>query len=356
MQPTPSKLQAPPKTYLLLTPSLHGLRFFAAVLVFFGHMGWALAGANGSLYFLVLSGYAVTRLMIREWSLTGKLDIQAFWVGRAKKLIPPFFVAMLITILIKLWIGAPINWEHALSMFVFVGNYYNAFFNHPTAGFSLYWTLSLLVQFYLLWPICFSYFMKKSKRTLALVTLLCICGPAILRAALIEQGPTIFPYIYNSFESRADALALGCLLGLSASQNLFERFRPWIAKTGAEPFLTLTLLFYLGSREDSFRLSWGLTLQSVFICLLIIQLILLKSHPAWKWLSTPAVVYLGSLSFLFYLFHGIGKSVGLHAPFGVLMQTGVGLLVTFLIAALLQPFFLKLSTPSGAPNAPANLT
>ncbi len=324
---------------LLLTPSLQGLRFFAALLVFFGHMGWNFAGANGSLYFLVLSGYAVTRLLVREWSLTGKIAISAFWRNRAKKLFPPFALAMAVTLVIKLLIGAPILWNHALSMLIFVGNYYNAFFKHPAAGFSLYWTLSLLVQYYILWPICFAYLMEKSRIHLIAITSLWILIPLCIRATLIHRGSSIFPYIYNSFESRVDALAIGSLLGLTATRPLFEKLKPWIARTGCEPILILSLLFYLGAQDDLIRLSWGLSAQSLLICVLIVQMVLLKNHSAWKWLSHPTTVYLGSLSYLFYLFHGIGKSIGLKIPAGVAAQSIGGLTATLLLAALLQPWF-----------------
>ncbi len=339
--------QKPPPGYpLFLTPALQGMRFFAAIFVFLGHMGWTFAGANGSLYFLVLSGYAVTRLLIREWEQLGTIDLLRFWKRRAQKLLPPFFFAMLLTVIIKDFIGAPIQWGHVLSMILFVGNYYNAIFNHPTEGFSLYWTISLLAQFYLLWPLCFSYFIEKSKLTLMWITLSLIIGPVMLRTLLIRRGLAIFPYLYNAFESRVDALALGCLFGLLASAVFFERLRPWIARTGAEPFLTLGLLLYLGTRENSFRLSWGLSLQALLLGILIIQLVLLQAHSIWKWLSARPMTYLGSLSYCFYLFHGFGKSIGIHAPLGDTAQTGIGVLATLGLSAAFAPWFNEKAVPT----------
>ena len=324
---------------LFLSPALQGLRFVAATLVFIGHMGWAFPGANGSLYFLVLSGYAVTRLFIYEWHKKNQLAIIPFLKKRWKKIIPGLVMAIVANLVLKAAIGAPIAWWHALSMSCLVGNYYNAFLNPPASSFASFWTLSLLFQFYFFWAICFASLFQKSDKTLKGVMLALMVGPLMLRLSLIHHGPSIFPYLYNSFETRIDTLATGCLFGLLAQGKFFEQIRRWGARTGIEPFFTISALLYLGLREDSFRLTVGFTLQSLLICLLIAQIIVLSNHRFWRWLSSPPLVYLGSLSYLFYLFHGIGKSIG-HAvaPQEVIIQTICGFLSTLAIAALLAPW------------------
>ena len=75
-----------PKTYI---PGLDGLRGLAVVAVVAYHLDapFAAGGFLGVDLFMVLSGFLITRLLIAELEDTGSIDIRAFWVRRAKRLL-----------------------------------------------------------------------------------------------------------------------------------------------------------------------------------------------------------------------------------------------------------------------------
>ena len=75
-------------------PALDGLRAVAvlAVLAFHGGMPWARGGFLGVDAFFVLSGYLITGLLLAEWEQYGRIDLRAFWVRRARRLLPALLV------------------------------------------------------------------------------------------------------------------------------------------------------------------------------------------------------------------------------------------------------------------------
>src|SRR5690554_1104574 len=77
-------------------PALDGLRGLAvaAVLAYHGGMAWAGGGFLGVDAFLVLSGYLITALLVAERSTNGSIDVRAFWLRRARRLLPALLLLL----------------------------------------------------------------------------------------------------------------------------------------------------------------------------------------------------------------------------------------------------------------------
>ncbi|MDQ3496254.1 MAG: acyltransferase, partial [Actinomycetota bacterium] len=76
--------------WLPYIPGLDGLRALAVIAVLLYHAGprWAPGGFLGVEIFFVISGYLITSLLLAEWRQRGHIDLAAFWVGRARRLLP----------------------------------------------------------------------------------------------------------------------------------------------------------------------------------------------------------------------------------------------------------------------------
>src|SRR5688500_6781923 len=55
-------------------------------------------GATGVLLFFVLSGYLITRLLIDERERTGRIDVVAFYMRRARRLLPALAIVLAVTL------------------------------------------------------------------------------------------------------------------------------------------------------------------------------------------------------------------------------------------------------------------
>ena len=88
-------------------PGLDGLRAIAVVAVLLYH-GQDLTGIPAFLkpqggflgveMFFVISGFLITALLVREQQATERIDLKAFWIRRARRLLPALYLFLLGTI------------------------------------------------------------------------------------------------------------------------------------------------------------------------------------------------------------------------------------------------------------------
>ena len=55
-------------------------------------------GFLGVEVFFVISGYLITFLILAQWRTTGRVELKAFWVGRARRLLPALYVVLVVTL------------------------------------------------------------------------------------------------------------------------------------------------------------------------------------------------------------------------------------------------------------------
>src|SRR3954464_4058096 len=97
MSTTEAPAPATSGTPLAHQPSLDGIRALAVLAVILFHAGntYATAGFIGVDMFLVLSGFLITTLLLRELALTGRVAVRAFWMRRARRLLPALILVLL---------------------------------------------------------------------------------------------------------------------------------------------------------------------------------------------------------------------------------------------------------------------
>src|SRR5881396_1438100 len=222
-------------------PGLDGLRMVAVFLVVFYHLGFPTAsGGHGVLIFFVLSGFLITWLLLKEQEQFGSISLRLFYLRRVLRIFPAFYCFWLLWTAAQLLFDKPIVWGQALSALAYLTNYYQAIFGDPDTGYSHTLSLGIEEQFYLLWPVCLLALGRDGQRIPAV--LVAVIGTVwVYRGVLqfvvgIDQG-----YIYEAFDTRADHLAIGCLLAVLLRSGRLPWLWGWLCIPWMS-ILTLSLL------------------------------------------------------------------------------------------------------------------
>jgi len=296
-------------TYLL---GLDGLRAIAISLVILYHFGfdWA-PGGRGVVLFFVLSGFLITRLLLREHARAGRISISRFYARRALRIFPAFYCYWLVVVVWLLVNGKTVPWGHAIASLAYTTDYFNAILGDPNTPFSHIWSLAIEEQFYLLWPILFVVLIPKPKY-LAL-TLAGLIGTVWLwRIALTLFTPTQEGYIYAAFDTRVDHILVGCLLAILSTSGRSSHLVKHLARKTYFPIVTLVLLVlsifggdWLGratGRQAEYRDVIGFAIEPIIIAVFLIQVVQLGARSPWSWLEWPPLRLIGRLSYSLYLY------------------------------------------------------
>lgn len=267
-------------------PSLSGLRAFASLAVVFTHVtAVAVPGKLAVTLFFVLSGYLITSRLSTELADTGAIRIWAFYVRRARRLLPAYYV----------WLAAVIVLlPHRITMetgaaALYLSDYFNAWVKRGIISHT--WSLSVEEHFYLLWPVVllkWSY-MRYFRQGLIAVFIAVQLARLVFGAA----HPT---YFYYSFEARVDALLIGCAMALWAKNEsplpaLLQARFAWLL-----PASGLALCMFM---PEALFSRVGDTVAAWCSALLIAQVV--ESRPVI--LNNRVTDYLGALSYSLYLYH-----------------------------------------------------
>jgi peptidoglycan/LPS O-acetylase OafA/YrhL len=216
-------------------PELDGLRLYAFPAVFAYHTLpeqpvfyrglhlpllslWAAAvksGASGVDLFFMLSAFLITALLLRERRQTGGISLRLFYIRRILRIWPLYFVVLAVAVVLAHTIPSQnLPWYYLVGYLLFVGNWINAVFGHPTSVCGPLWTVSIEEQFYLVWPLLMKIFERRGMIIAAVVAFLLatLCQIGVVLAGL-SGG-----YIYYGSISRCGSLALGILLALFADR------------------------------------------------------------------------------------------------------------------------------------------
>ncbi|MBA2523139.1 MAG: acyltransferase, partial [Solirubrobacterales bacterium] len=90
------------EAHLPYMPGIDALRAVAVLAVFFYHVGvsWMPGGFLGVDVFFVISGYLITALLVKEFARNGFVDVAAFWMRRARRLLPAVAVMIAATMVV----------------------------------------------------------------------------------------------------------------------------------------------------------------------------------------------------------------------------------------------------------------
>ena len=211
--------------------ALDGLRAVAVIAVITYHL-WPEHLPSGFLgvdLFMVLSGFLITGLLVREHAAHGRIRLGTFWLRRFRRLVP---AALLLLVAVGLWIHlagdralAPTVRSHGLAALTYVTNWrlvaegttYGASTSDPSPLLHL-WSLAIEEQFYVVWPVVLVAVLAlaSGRRRVALaVAAIGAVTSATLMLVLYDPGRDPLR-IYYGTDTRAQAFLIGAVVALVA--------------------------------------------------------------------------------------------------------------------------------------------
>lgn len=205
-------------TRLGYVPALDGLRGVAILLVIGNHYFLIPpgGGSTGVGLFFVLSGFLITTLLLEEHAQTGRIRLRAFYLRRARRLVPAL-AAMLAGYLVGAVIQGRVHVavRAAAAAAFYTANISQAYWPHLIGREPIgpLWSLAEEEQFYLLWSallvLLLALAVRRRSVTLGLgVAISAICAERFWLFA----GHANNQRMYTSPESAADGILAGVLL------------------------------------------------------------------------------------------------------------------------------------------------
>ena len=285
-------------------PDVDGLRAIAVMLVVIFHaFPEAMPGGFiGVDIFFVISGFLITGIIVRELDQE-RFSLLAFYNRRIRRIFPALIVVLCVTLVLGwLWMLPAAYAQLSSDVFASAAFFANialllqsGYFDLESARKPLLhlWSLGIEEQFYLLWPLML---MLVARLRLSMLAAVSVVGVAslVLNVALIGSNPVATFYLpfTRAWELLAGA-ALACGWNQLGHSRTGSNLRAFVG------VLLIATAAGLLDTKSAFPGGWAV--------LPVAGAALLLSAPAaWfcgSLLASPALVWIGLISYPLYLWH-----------------------------------------------------
>jgi peptidoglycan/LPS O-acetylase OafA/YrhL len=331
---------------------LQGLRALAVFAVLAYHFGvpGVSAGFVGVDVFFVLSGFFITRLLLREIEEKGRARLALFWANRAKRLLPNGLLCIAATLLASVLIlpsyRLPGLSQDALSAAAFFANFHFAaqavdyfHLDVPQSPLLHFWSLAVEEQFYAVLPLLIllvTWLARHRNPRHVVLGLLLTIAAASFAGAMVMIGLDQ-PKAFFHPQFRAWQLALGGCVGLVFAQRAY--FAPGLRAGGALlGFVAVCAAIFLLDDNMSYPGGWAL-LPTLGTAALVFGIDAKPDSWLRRAFALRSVTYIGDMSYSLYLWHWpVAVFLAALWPAGGYAGMALGLVLSLALAWLAYRF------------------
>ena len=255
----------------------------------------AVFGQTGVSLFFVLSGFLITRILLK--SKSDKDYFKNFFIRRSLRIFPLYFLFLIIYYyFLPFWFGE-LNNSPKWFYWVYLQNIAMTF-NWPNNGPSHFWSLAVEEHFYLFWPFVV-YFLNTKKVFVFGISLILISF--LFRFILTQANYESFYFTF----SRLDDLVLGTFLALLEKKNFLNSKAKKIFYTTFIFLFFLNLISFLFAQYiphfwlQIFKYPLIGTLYFTLIGILICP----PESSLFNFLKFPWLRFSGKISYGLYVYH-----------------------------------------------------
>lgn len=302
--------------------SLTGLRWFAAFGVFCFHLSYLAKdsrklqvavqlGYKGVPFFFVLSGFVLA------WVYRpGDSPLRFYW-HRFARIWPLMATVALIALALEYrWTGElppAVDIAFAFSLIQAWSP------EHMYAVNMVAWTLSVEAFFYLLFPLLVRGLIRLRPPALLAVSavMVCLSAGTCITVSKFTFSPDTATLIIASPPSQTPLFVVGICTALAVRQGWRPRVGPRLSLVLTLGALVFWWAWTLRPSLVPFLEGLGVSdpLMAPFFALTMAALAVRDADGGRSWLARPAVVFLGAISFAFYLVHAVLLDVYRHYHF-----------------------------------------
>lgn len=310
-------------------PQIDGLRAVSIGMVLLTHANFQIGyyGIIGVDVFFAMSGFLITTLLMEEYNHTNTVRIGQFYLRRAIRLLPALFLLLVGVWIYTLLLSDPEKiQETRFEIFASTFYFYNVAWlfervSQPVLGHM--WSLAVEEQFYLVWPLLLTLFLRKSWARLLPYGLV---GFVILSLFLKTSGTS--SNIWNSLIH--ESLFMGCSFAVMRMYFSVPKIhRVWYLGS-------LLLLILIGVMAPPDSISNGKPLLHFTGGLLgLVAIAYCLQNQKDQLLGSQFLVYIGRISYSLYLWHvPIFKWFKWYSPLEPWQSFVLKFAVTFLISII----------------------
>jgi peptidoglycan/LPS O-acetylase OafA/YrhL len=314
--------------------ALDGFRAVGLLLIMGYHFGMAgmPGGFVGVDIFYVLSGYLITGLLLGEWARAARIKLGAFWLRRARRLLPALLVVLVVVTLVVRFaypagLYPNLRMADLSALFYFSnwwqiadsGNYFVA--TGAVSPLAHTWSLAVEEQFYLVWPLVVLAVLhvgRKFDRGVELLLGVSLVGvvASATEMFLLYSPRANITRLYFGTDTHAQSILVGavlaCVLTLVQRRRGADGMAPVARSTPARVVWTVVglagfagtlLLTYTLTGTAAFAYRGGFLLSALSAAAIILGAVCVAGGPIARVLSVRPLVWMGTVSYGAYLWH-----------------------------------------------------
>lgn len=252
-------------------------------------------GGAGVTMFFTLSGFLITALLLEERDRTGRTRLGAFYLRRARRLLPALVVYVVVVLALAQVIGVWFaDLRGAAWSLLYLSNWRMAA-GETFGALSHTWSLAIEEQFYLLWPLVLIVVMRRASETVLLGITAVGIAASIYQSITLWDDALGVSRMYFGADTRANAILLGCAAAIIVRRLRSGRSRPLVATGFVLAVIPLAFI-----TELDVIYVW----MPIAVAALTATALVVGTRGAWTGpLTHPALGWIGQRSYGLYLWH-----------------------------------------------------